>query len=702
MNATELPILLPVEDTPVESETGRLVRRIAVLVSALALATLPVVLFRDAVPDAAALTGLAAWPQPYFVPQYGWLLYLAVPAVVLSAWALLLAPGVVLALALGASARVEQWFLASYAISLVVVSAAAGIVQGIAGAPLVEGGFMAVASGCGILSLGVLALAARRRALVWPSRRDALAVIPLLAAPLVLLVALEPKFLWEAFNGDGADALETARLLLRQPLPFWSPIATNLASFPGLTSMTFAFPASWFVRLFGPLEVAARLPFPLALAAVYAGVVELARARRGRTEGRDPGVVMRWLVWAGLVPFALAMAFSASYSPYSADIAMPAAQDALLIALFLGTAAAFVERRAGWVAFLGALTLLSLPNGAMLIVLLLGAALLTWKPRPTRYVVAWGGAFVAASIALELIPHALKALGVTPPGGEYALKALLHYYAYIQFGDVRRLLWLAVPCGIVPALALFAWKKQDDVARSITLVIAAYFLFFYFQGLTALHHFSPVMVLPLVVLWRVAAGLDTAARSRLMLVTGGGALAAIMLSLPQVAPPYTDAREVGSTVMDALGGYSRSDPRAYQRGTIMLNVFPPDWSPTTATQRFGGSAVVWTYYANHPRPGATTNYLIQPATLAPPAGWRRVTQEDGTALDVRSDAVMAAQWALRPATDRGAGIYTIPRWMIFSSIKEPGSGLISTAALLERMGFNVKPLLRKQRPQHGI
>ena len=47
----------------------------------------------------------------------------------------------------------------------------------------------------------------------------------LLVVPMVFAAVLAPKFLWESFNGDGAHAFESARLLLNQPTPFWPPDA---------------------------------------------------------------------------------------------------------------------------------------------------------------------------------------------------------------------------------------------------------------------------------------------------------------------------------------------------------------------------------------------------------------------------------------------------------------------------------------------
>lgn len=660
--------------------------RVLALTAALAAASLPVVLAPGLVARAAALRDLVGAPNPYVLPEHAGLLYLAVPAVVLSGYALLLAPGVLLALALGAAARVEAWLLAALGISLVLVSAATAAVQGIVASPITGSDFMAVVAGCALLAALVTALVGRRRQLVWPPLADLTRALPLVLGPALVVAALEPKLLWEAFNGDGAHAFETARLLLHRSLPFWDARAANMASFPGLTSMTFAFPASWMVRLFGELEAAARLPFPLMLAATAAGTIELARA------GRDwkPGAMASWLVWLALVPFALAMAYAASYSPYSADIGMPAAQDTLLIALFLGAAAAFVNGRLAWFAFFAALTMLSLPNGLLLLAMFLAAALLFWRPRPTRQVLMGGAILLAVLLLTAVLPPVLALLKLPQPGREYAGASLLRYFAWLQLTDVRRVLWLLVPCGIVPAAALFAWRWQDGPARALTATIAAYFVFFYVQGLTVLHHFSPVMVLPLALFWRVAPAAPVRLRRWLPLLAGAGALGAIALSLPRVGTPFVLSRTVGWTMRDRMGGYEASDAGVFQRALLLNRIFPSDWDPRVPAPMFGEPPVVWSYYAAHAPLSSPINYLIESAAVPAPAGWRRVAAEGDAALDVASETVVAAHLGSRPRVDRGAAIYTIPRSMLFSS--SPNDRRISSLELARRLGVDLTPL----------
>ena len=234
------------------------------LFALVAVACIPALVGRDAVRSVSALFSLADSAHPYFVSAYAGTLYLWTPLVVASVCFLFLSPGLFLSLALNSAKGVGQWMTSGLALSLIVVSAAAGIVQLIIGSPLRGGAFAATVVGCALICFGFFLMRlAQGRLSSWPLSQSHASTIllSLIVVPLILLIALSPKFYWENFNGDGAHAFESARLLLVQALPFWPSSAGEIASFPGVTSMLFAFPTSWFIRLFGEVEAAARLPF---------------------------------------------------------------------------------------------------------------------------------------------------------------------------------------------------------------------------------------------------------------------------------------------------------------------------------------------------------------------------------------------------------------------------------------------------------
>ena len=223
-----------------EQEAPAARRDLGWLLLVLAIASLPVILDRSAVPLAAGMYSLANGAHPYFVPSFAWILYVRVPLVVVSSLTLVLAPGLLLASALRATRSWSRWMLSGIALSLVVVSVGAAVAQRIARGPLEGGAFFLVVLCCSLVA-GAIAFArsGNGERTVPPFAIDR-ALESALAIGLILVILL-PKFMWENFNGDGADALEVARLLLRQGLPFWpSGAGIEVSGFPGMTSMLFA------------------------------------------------------------------------------------------------------------------------------------------------------------------------------------------------------------------------------------------------------------------------------------------------------------------------------------------------------------------------------------------------------------------------------------------------------------------------------
>jgi hypothetical protein len=668
-------------------------RRVATAAAFAVLAAIPALAAPDTIRAASGLWPIAAAPHPYFVPEHWSLLYLRAPLVAMSAVVLLLSPGLFLSLALGAARSVGAWVVSGLALSLVVVSTVTAIVQIVAGAPIRSGAFAAIVALCA--AVGCIAWywrLGRRPDLAWPFARDGSGVLLawMIVLPMLLLIGLAPKFYWESFNGDGAHAYESARLLLARALPFWPAAAGDIAEFPGLTSMLFAYPASWFIRLFGELEVSARLPYLVYLPALLGVVVELAEhGRDHRLRGLEHA-----LVGLSLVVYTVALGFSATYDPYSADLALPATQDTLTVVCFLGFVLASIEQRWGWTCAFAALTYVSLPSGAMLMALWLGALAWAWTPRPWRMLRVGGLAVMGCAVAAALIPRVLTAAHLPSPGGEYAGAEMLSRFAFLQLTDVRRVAFVAVPAGILPACALVAWRHQDRVSRCLTLVTVAYFAFFFIQARAAFHHFVPAMLLPLVVFWRF----DILAhpRWRRALLAGAAVAGAVSLwlSLPTHGSPNIAARIVGSSIDDRVGGYPTLDPATFRRSTLLHQLFPYDLESTVPAESYGGSPLAWSYYAHQATgPRAAANYVLQ-STALPAAGMRAVASDGDVTLYVRSDAVWAAHRALRPPAPAGAAIYAIPRELLFGPLPGPGGPrVLNVQAALESHGVPVKDLL---------
>jgi hypothetical protein len=512
------------------------------------------------------------------------------------------------------------------------------------------------------------------------------------AVPTLLLIALAPKFYWESFNGDGAHAYESARLLLARALPFWPSAAGDIAEFPGMTSMLFAYPASWFIRLFGELEVSARLPYLLYLVALFGVVTEL--AEHGRT--RRLNAVDHALIALSLAVYTVAVGYSATYDPYSADFALPATQDTLTVVCFLAFVLAAIEERWAWMALYAGLTYISLPSGAMLMALWLGAMAAAWKPRPWRTISVCGLTLAGCMVLAAIVPRLLAAVHLPAPGGEYGGVEMLGRFAFLQWTDVRRLAFVALPTGVLPACALIAWRAQDRLSRCLTLVTLAYFAFFFVQARSTFHHYVPAMLLPLVVFWR----LDVIAHPRwrtVVLATGGIAGAAsLWLSLPIHTLPNLAARIIGSSIDDRLDGYATSEAAAFRRSTLLHELFPYDLESSVPSGSYGGSPLAWNYYA-HQGAGsrATANYVLQPAA-ASTVGMRAVATDGEATLYVRSESAWAAHRAVRPPTPAGAAVYTIPRGLLFGPLSHgEAPQVLDVEKMLEAVGIPVEDLLRR-------
>jgi hypothetical protein len=632
---------------------------------ALAAGWVPVLVDGGAVARAANLFPLAEQPHPYFMPGHAIGLYFWTPLVAASATLLLLTPGLLLTLALNGGRTVGHWLAGGLALSLLLVSATATGVQVALGGPLRGGAFAASVVACSAACLAVLLLRARGgRVCHWPLRQPhaAAQLASAVLVPGLLLIALTPKVYWENFTGDGAHAFESGRLLLHQASPFWSPSAGEIASFPGANTVLFCYPTSWFIRLFGEVEAAARLPYFLYLPALYGALLALIGVGRAR----PMGLAETWLTWVPLILFTVVMAFSATYSPYSADLALPGAEYSLLMACFFGSVLASLGTQRGWTALFTFLTLLVAPNGLQLVGLWVLAQVVLDRPRPWRDILTSVGSVAGTMLVLAVAVRLLGALGLPAPGQEHSFTNLLRRCAFLRFDDWNRFAYVVVPGGIVPALALFAWPWLDGTARRLALVTALYFAFFYVQAYGALHYFAPAMLLPVVVFWRSRfVTSDRLRRPALLGVCLAGGIA-LALSLPRYPALYTAGRAVGSAVEDRTRGYEVAAAPALKRSELLRKLFPDDAQPEVPGRSYGDSPLVWNYYAHH-RPEGTraVHYVLQKATDPTPPGSRLLAEREGTVLCVQDDSAWARDRALRPATPAGSRIYQVPRPALF-------------------------------------
>jgi MFS family permease len=493
-------------------------------------------------------------------------------------------------------------------------------------------------------------------------RSDAHTLAATAAGSVITLVAFEPKFLWETFNGDGAHAYESARLLLHQALPFWSPAAGGMSNYPGVTSFLASYPTAWFVRLFGEIEASARIPYLLFVSAgLFPGLLALIEAGRS-DDARDTWTP--WLLWPGLMVFAAVMGFSATYNPYHADLALPATQDALVIAWFLGFAWAFASERWGWMCVFAGLTFATSPAGQVLLGLWLVAAALFQRPLPVRTLAVAAAAILAWFVLAKLSPGVLAALGQNAPGSEHSTGSLAKRLLKLQWRHWHRIVYFVVPGGILPALTVPLLWRQDRMTRTIAGVAMAQFAFFYFQSRVSLHYFAPAMVLPLAIFWRMAPSLWPGRSRAVAIAAVAAALLALVASLPRHPGPQLAARPVGGNIEDRLGGYDQSASASFRRSELLSDLLPRDAHSSVPDSSYGGSPLSWFYYAHRVPPSRPAAYVFDSVTAPAPAGARLVNRLDGVALYVTDEATFERDRAQRPPVSI-ARIYVIDKQTLF-------------------------------------
>ena len=651
----------------VELGRTRLVRLIVALIAA----ALPALLFGPSVMEAGAgLHELAYSPNPYFVLSQAHLLYIAAPLVALSSFALLLGPGLMLAIALGRARTMAEWMVSGFAFSLFIVTLGAILVQAILTEPLTGWTFGLMALVCTLVSAHFAWLVSRE----WPHRftmpafdRTDLATLGIAGGMgAIIIAALAPKFFWESFNGDGLHFFESARLMLLQPLPFWPESAGDFATWPGIKSVLCVFPASWLVRLFGEYEVALRLTYMLILIPLYCalnGVIEHGQRRRMR-------ITERLLLAGALALFTLVMAFSASEDPYNADIALPGVQDALLLLFFCGYLLEFLRGRTQGVVISVALLYLTSPNALpMLGAWLIGVTLFI-RPVPWRLMFYTVGALFAMIVLEALAPHAFALIHITPPGSEHSTGDLVKRLVHLQFDQLVRFAWAFVPVGILPGLALFiAWRWQDRVTRALALAGLILFAFYYLQYRSALHYFVPATILALVAYWRTLIALPEGVVARAAPATTlSMLLIGFALSWPTASHPVMASRDVGTQIEDRTTGYKSGDPATFERVNIEQALFPRPSDPRVPDKAYGGHPQIWNYYAHRTdAPAFPRNYVLQPADYPPVPLARLIAIEDGLAVYVRDEAYWKKQASvILPATS-GSMLYYIPKDVLFTN-----------------------------------
>ncbi|WP_170399733.1 hypothetical protein [Ruegeria arenilitoris] len=555
----------------------------------------------------AAKTALADGPSPYFIAQDALFLYVWVPLVTLSASALLVAPGLLLALGIAApDDRFEHWLLKGFTFSLFGVPAAAAAVQAISGLPLVGTAFILLIV---LLCLpGIALLANRPVPNILQGRGWDVAGMILL--PLLVLLLMAPKFYWEALNDDGAHSFLNATLFIARGLPFWPPESGPLGGYPTPKMMAEVFLQTGFMRVFGPSEAAIRFAYLPGVSILLGVMLAFVRSPNDRTD--------IWSVFglsAALLLFSFVMAFNPSYNPYFADIALPMTREPLIVLGVLGFILFFSENRFGWMAVVSTLALFTSPNGVLLIGFFLMAYLLLNRFQPIRQVIGAGLITLGIVALSSLIALLLERAGLTGSASEFSTGAILRRLRFVTIFDTQRILFWLLPCGILPGLTLLAWRWQDTLSRTLTLMTVTYVLFFYVQAYRILpHHFAPAVLLPLIVFWRLRPVQAAPAPGFAMALAG--LAVSTWISWPETLRPFSVTRDLGHRIAietEADPFFDLDEIRITPE--LIRGAFPPAWSEDKLQDQYVAGSVSVYVHARMPTPAdIEANYFVRMAS----------------------------------------------------------------------------------------
>lgn len=636
--------------------------------------------FAGVVTGAEALFPGALPPRPYFVPQHAVLLYLAVPLTLLLSVVVTLLPAALLTLAYGAADTVAGWIARSFLAAFVLNLPAFALVRAVQGFPPDESAARLAPLLLVLLTGTILTLRTLRSQVAAPPwvSADLRRLGWFVAVPVIAAIALLPVLLWQDFNPDGLEALSMGRSLTEHVVP---RLPTGFASGLSLGMVTSSYPVAWFLTWFGPTEIAARAPLLLympVLFLVLLGAIEEGGKRR-MSAWEEVALLL------GVAGFVVTLSFNNAYHPYFADIASPANLDILAVTLMAMTVYFYFADALMALVISALLTSFTRPTGVLFLGLLGIGTLVVFQLRDRRKLL-----LLAIAITVSVAAAAVYEKGIVPalglqiedPGAQIGWRL-----RYFSFFDFRRVAYLLVPSGVLPALALFAWPKLDRRSKALSVALLGYFAFFYVRAFVGQHHFAPIMVLPLIVLWRA---LILRERSeRWIAAVGIATVAAIVLSLPRSFAVNRVMREVGKVTEFEPGDYFgdwRGIGEAFGAKDVLYSLFPPYWDVEDPGQELIGSPWVQVHYASQPKsPGTQATYVVRSSASPAPDGFLRVAEANGAVAYVRDSGLWSRQRYQQQRTDFASPLFELPRETLFPRLGVPaGNFSLDLRAVLGR------------------
>jgi hypothetical protein len=593
----------------------------------------PALFIHHIVGQVSAMHKLAAEPNPYFLPAHGWLLYAVIPLVTVSSFSLFLSPGGILALAFGTIRSAAEWVVLAFGASLllcVFLSTGGKLSLGL---PLGSAAFLSLWLVAAVVALAFLIFQVRRRGEIsWPlSQVIEWRRILWVAAVVVLgVIVLTPKIFWENFNVDGIEAFEFGRSLSRHVLPHWE-IQDGVFGFYH-NFLLFAYPNHWFITLFGPVEAAARLPFLLYLIVLFASVLLLIEWM----SARQLSAIEETVLWLGLALYSVVQVYNTNYEPFFADIAEMAATDTLWVTCFVCACYALWSSRIGWFWIFALMTYTASPGGLLLLAALAPVTFFSRSPQRLQQLKSLGKIIVVClliGVAYEVLYNPLV---IGDVNNQFSTKNMLRRLYPPTVTEFVRFNALVFPSGILPALSLLAVRRTDPAGWMIGGVTAVYFGAIYLQAWTSLHQFTPVMILPIIVFWRLYLESSSAVQRWLLPTLACTTIVSFFLSLPRHFQINLAIREFGEATLYKVGDYDRSYERAVRGAWSLSALLPAGYRLQYPEQPWGADALSWIYYATREKPAGTTiNYVVQEASEPTPRGATRVGAREGVSVYVQ-------------------------------------------------------------------
>lgn len=594
---------------------------------------LPALLGWGVVARVSEMYGLATGPHPYVQLTHAGLLYVIMPIVVISSFVLFLSPGAIVILAMGQARRLLEWVVLAFGTSTILLIILGTGFKLIFRSPLSLPALLSIWIGTAVLASLVVIYRSRGASISWPAVGwvDVRRILWMLGATYLGVVTLLPKIFWENFNLDGIEAFEFGRSLTNHVLPYWE-IQNGVFGFYQ-NFIIFAYPNHWFITLFGPFEAAVRLPLVFFVVMLFAALTLLIELGSKRALS----ALEEAALWLGLALFTVVQVYNTNYEPFFSDMGETAAPDTLLMVFFVSACYALFTGRLKWCLIFALMTYLAGPGGLLLLVALAGVILVYKSPDRGRQLKTLGVAILVCLIIGVLYQLVYNPTVLGGVKDQFSTRNMLRRLIPPTLTEFVRFNALIFPSGILPALFFLTLRrKSDSLAWIFAGCTLLYFGVIYLQAWSALHQFTPVMVLPLIVFWRQYLSFSLRLQRWLLPALAATTIFALVLSLPRHFQINLAIRQFGLATEYKVGSYDKSYEQAVRSDDALYALLPENYRLQYPDQPWGADPPSWLYYSNRIKPkGTVINYVVQSASDPPPPMFTQVAVKDGNSVYVR-------------------------------------------------------------------